>query len=42
MEAPGPRIIPPHLKELLIVYMDFLKKNKDIIDPKDPIFTFFE
>ena len=36
------RVIPRHLQELLIVYMDFLKQNKDIIGPKDYIFEIFQ
>ena len=40
-ESTNPRIIPSHLKELLVFYMDFLKKNKDVFRSDNEIFTFF-
>ena len=41
-EAISSRIIPPYLQELLFVYMDFLKKNKDVIREGNLIFELFK
>ena len=42
VEATSSRIIPPYLQELLIVYMDFLKQNKDVIGQDNIIFQIFQ
>lgn len=41
-EAISSRVIPRELQELLFVYMDFLKQNKDIISEDNPIFKLFQ